>query len=112
MTQIISALPSAQTTNAMMQRAHDDAVQTLVDYVRAFRSQIAFRRGIAGASVPSATRRIYVALGGVGGEQAEARYDQFLPVEGTGVFLTRPRVMGMGEWLVIGQASGDELPCA
>lgn len=117
MTQIIAvnstaALPTATTTAAIAKRAHDDAVQTLVDFARAFRSQVAYRRGIAGAEVAGATRRIYVELGGVGGEVAEARYDQFKPEPGVGVLLTRPRVMGAGEWWILGQASGADLPCA
>ena len=96
----------------MARVAHVEAVQTLVEWARAFRSQIMYRRGIAGAAVSGATRRVYVELGGIGGPQAEARYDQFQPVAGTGVFLARPRILGAGEWLIIGQASGGELPCA
>lgn len=91
--------------------AREAALQTLVEFARAFRSQVAYRRAIAGEPVPDATRRIYVELGGAGGDVAEARYDQFQPTAGTGVFLTRARVFGPGEWFVIGQASGDDLPC-
>ncbi len=112
MTQMIPSLPGVITTTEIARAAHDESVQTLVDWARAFRAQIMYRRGIAGAAVAGATRRIYVELGGVGGDTAEARYDQFQPVAGTGVFLARPRILGTGEWLIIGQASGDELPCA
>lgn len=91
--------------------ARDAALQTLIDFANSFRAQVAYRRGIAGAAVTGATRRIYVELGGIGGEVAEARYSQPQPVAGTGVFLTRPRIMGAGEWLVVGQASGTDLPC-
>lgn len=112
MTQIVFSLSPMQTNAVVVQRAHTHAVDALVDYARAFREQVAYRRGVAGAAIAGATRRIYVELGGAGGEVAEARYDQFQPLAGTGVLLTRPRIFGTGEWLVIGQASGDELPCA
>lgn len=98
--------------NTLPTGARSRALQTLVEFARAFRSQVAYRRGIAGGAVAGATRRIYVELGGAGGEIAEARYDQFQPTTGTGVFLTRARIMGMGEWLIVGQASGEDLPCA
>lgn len=111
MTQIVPTLPAIRTDAAMARRAHDAGVSTLVNFAREFRSQIAYRRGIAGDAVPGANRRIYVELGGVGGEVAEARYDQFQPTAGTGVLLTRPRIFGTGEWLIVGQASGATLPC-
>lgn len=91
--------------------AREAALQTLIEFARGFRAQVALRSGVAGAEVIGATRRIYVELGSVGGEIAEARYDQFQPTAGTGVFLMRQRVMGLGEWLIVGQMSGDELPC-
>lgn len=94
----------------MVQRAHDGAVIALVDYARAFGQQIAYRRGIAGAAVTGANRRIYVELGASGGEPAEAQYDQFQPDAGQAVLLMRPRIFGTGAWLILGVTSG-ELPC-
>lgn len=111
MTAIISTLPTARTTAAVARQAHADGVATLVAFARAFQQQAAYRRGIAGAEIVGAIRRIEVELGGVGGEVAEARYDQFKPTAGTGVLLMRSRVMGASEWLILGQVSGTALPC-
>lgn len=111
MTQIISALPTPNTNAAVARQAHADGVATLVAFARTFQQQVAYRRGIARTEVVGATRRIEVELGGVGGEVAEARYDQFKPTVGTGVLLMRSRVMGTSEWLILGQASGTALPC-
>jgi len=111
MTQIIPALPPPQTNAAVARPAHANGVAVLVSFARRFQQEVAYRRGIAGAAVAGAARRIYVELGGVGGEVAEARYDQFQPTAGTGVLLMHTRVMGASEWLIIGQASGTALPC-
>lgn len=93
------------------------AIQTLVDFALQYQNAVGYRTAVAGKldgvtlEVPGAQRRIYVQLGAVGGEESEAQFDMYRPALGDTILLTRPRLMGLGGWLVLGWVKGTELPC-
>lgn len=111
-----SPLPQAPAPVTDTHRAFDDAVAALVDFAFAYRDDVAYRTAVAGngmgsLDVPGTQRRIYVELGAAGGDVAEAQYDMFKPALQDVILLTRPRMLGLSGWLVLGWVAGDELPC-
>lgn len=113
MTTIIPTITAFPINSAPIYR---DTLSMLVDFARAYRTELAFRTAVAGdgnniVAVPNANRRIYARLGSSDGPVAEARIDSFTPANDDAILLRQERVMGLGGWLVVSWLQGPDVPC-
>lgn len=112
MTQLVESLPP-ETYNVDL--AEQTAAEALAAMAFEYAAQLAYRSATAGDGatllVPGADRRIYIQLGGAGGDVAEALVASFTPALGDSILVQRARLMANSPWLVTFWLQGTALPC-